>query len=37
MSAGVLLSFASFATVASNLAWYYPKMTGNRAPLKPRI
>jgi peroxiredoxin len=37
MTPGLVLSVASFATVAGNFAWYYPKMTANAAPLKPRV
>src|SRR5262249_52815108 len=36
MNAGLLLTALAAATAIGTLAWYYPKMMGNRAPLQPR-
>jgi peroxiredoxin len=36
MNSGTILSALAFVTVAANLATHYPKITGNRAALRPR-
>jgi peroxiredoxin len=36
MNSGMILAALSLATAAGNLATYYPKMTSNRATLRPR-
>jgi peroxiredoxin len=36
MNPGNILAALAFVTVAANLATHYPKITGNRAPLRPR-
>jgi peroxiredoxin len=36
MNSGTILSALAFVTVAANLATHYPKITGNRASLRPR-
>jgi len=36
MNAGLVLTALATATAIGTLAWYYPKMMGNRAPLRPR-
>ncbi len=37
MNFGLALALLSLAAAAGNLAAYYPKMTGNRAALRPRL
>jgi peroxiredoxin len=36
MNSGTILTALAFVTVAANLATHYPKITGNRAALRPR-
>ncbi len=36
MNSGTILAVLSLATAVGNLASYYPKMTSNRATLRPR-
>jgi peroxiredoxin len=36
MTVGTILGALSFVTAASNIAFYYPKIKGNRASLRPR-